>query len=173
MTNIGDVRTFDDSLVRILLPVDVAYVHTFSAYWTSVPACTGIVHGVVVPRCLIDDGSLIDLISPESVKLLDLTLIDANPCVELKLADDSSSLITQYVLFPLDVEGRYMEAVGMCIIVGMPVELCGWERLTELSNVTGHDGTTITRRIRRCATRMLENIQAELIRSNTVTDITY
>lgn len=46
----------------------------------------------------------------------------------------------------------------MCIIVGMPVELCGWERLTELANVTGYDGTTITRRMRRRATRMLENI---------------
>lgn len=63
--------------------------------------------------------------------------------------------------------------VGMCIIVGMPVELCGWERLTELSNVTGHDGTTITRHIRRRATRLLENIQAKLIRLNTVTDITH
>lgn len=44
----------------------------------------------------------------------------------------------------------------MCIIVGMPVELCGWERLTELANVTGYDGTTITRRMRRRATRMLD-----------------
>lgn len=65
----------------------------------------GLVNDEQVDRCLLDDGSLIDLISPETVNKLGITPVDANPPMEMKMADDSTALITQYVLFPLVVGG--------------------------------------------------------------------
>lgn len=66
---------------------------------------TGEIFGKQINRCLIDGGSLSELISPECAMENDLIFRPVPRPLVLKMADDSTTAIDHYVVCPLMVEG--------------------------------------------------------------------
>jgi hypothetical protein len=65
----------------------------------------GEVWGKIITRCMVDDGSLSELISPQCVESLQLKKIPVNGRCVLRMADDGATNIEHYVVFPLVVGG--------------------------------------------------------------------
>ena len=115
----------------------------------------GEVNGILVRRCLVDCGSLSELISPGAVTKLGLKKLELREECELKMADDSTSPISHYVVFPFIVGG--ILSVIRAFVVGMneSYDLLlgkGWLRRnsadinfrTECLTLTGIDGQSCT-----------------------------
>lgn len=63
------------------------------------------VDSVIVRRCMIDCGSLSELVSPDLVRRLGLKKSKIKGNFEVKMADDSTAPVTHYVCLPLLVHG--------------------------------------------------------------------
>lgn len=54
-------------------------------------------------QCLVDDGSLVELITKDAATRMRAELMDADPPLTLTMADGSTTTLPQYVLFLLKV----------------------------------------------------------------------
>ncbi|KAI1458129.1 hypothetical protein F4805DRAFT_457042 [Annulohypoxylon moriforme] len=113
----------------------------------------GEVLGDEVRRCMVDCGSLSELISPSCARKLNLKLLKLEEECELKMADDSTTPIYHYVMFPLVVGG--ILTIIRAYVVGMNESYDvllgkGWLRrnkatvnfATEHLSLTGINGET-------------------------------
>lgn len=74
-------------------------------------------NGILVRRCFVDCGSLLELISSGAVIKLGLKKLEFSEECKLKMADDSTSLISYYVVFFFIVGG--ILSVIRAFVVGM------------------------------------------------------
>lgn len=75
----------------------------------NVRADLGFVEGFTdngpIKNCLLDCGSLVELISPRTAARLALVILKACPPLTLRMADGSTADVTDYVVFPLVLDG--------------------------------------------------------------------
>ncbi|KAF3061919.1 Ribonuclease H-like protein [Daldinia childiae] len=124
----------------------------------------GEVSGTVTHRCMVDCGSLSELISPACAKARKLELIPVKEECELKMADDSTTPIHHYVMFPFVVGG--ILSIMRAYVVGMDESYDillgkGWLRRnqavinfsTDQLTITGINGQSHTVKMRPARTR--------------------
>ncbi|KAI0528448.1 hypothetical protein GGR58DRAFT_313023 [Xylaria digitata] len=94
-----------NQLITMLSKVSFLDRTRFDDGKTHLGYVTGLIRGVTIDRCLIDGGSLAELISPGCAIQHHLVLRECPQDTQLRVANDDVVPITHYVVFPLVVGG--------------------------------------------------------------------
>lgn len=109
-------QSMHTSSVALMAVRDRAQPETMKSQLGYIQADT---HNTHIRRCLVDDGSLVELITRDTAERMGVAMRTAKPPLTLTMADGSQTILPHYVLFPLIV-GKIASLVRAYVTADCP-----------------------------------------------------